>query len=327
MKIVFVVDGGKERGMGHVQQSVTLAGELKDKAEIIFLTKSDQSVINQIRNSNLSVIRRSHDDEILRSLKEINPQWIIIDKIDVVEDFARRIKEEISTKLAIFTNITAANKYADVAVTADYGSYFKNIKFFDEKTKTLYYYGPKYWILRKDFYEFRKKVKRAPFKIERILLIFGGSDPLNLTSAVLDTLLEREEDIRIDVILGLGFSYFNELNRILDKHTVKEKNVNIFRNIQNVAEMMFHSDLVMASPGLSLFEALSVGSPAIAMHQNALQAASYRGFIPTLDKKDLNKLPQIIKNRDFIDPYDEFIVNLEIGQGKEELIKVLSEGI
>lgn len=144
---------------------------------------------------------------------------------------------------------------------------------------------------------------------------------------MLDELLRLQEGFLIDVILGGGFKFIYELNHILQIHTDKRKNVNILRNIQNVAEMMFGADLVMASPGLSLFEALSVGTPVIAMHQNALQAEVYRGYIPTIDKGEINKLSNILDKRTFIDPCDEFIVNLEIGQGKKELIEVLLNGI
>lgn len=323
IKIAFVTDGGTEMGFGHVQQSLTLAHELKGKAKICFLTKSDETVVSHIENSRFDVIQGSSDYELFNVLSEMAPRLIIIDKIDVAEDFAKKIKEELSTRLAIFTNITPANKYADIAVTADYGSRFRNIRYFDEKTKTLYYYGPKYWILRKEFYELKKKIKEVPARIERILLIFGGSDPLSLTSTVLDELLDLKERFLIDVILGRGFNFTNELNRILNKYPEKKRSVNILRNIHNVAEMMFRADLVMASPGLSLFEALSVGSLSIAMHQNKLQAEAYRGFIPTLDKSNISKLSHIIESRSFINPYDKFIVDLEIGQGKEELIEVL----
>jgi UDP-2,4-diacetamido-2,4,6-trideoxy-beta-L-altropyranose hydrolase len=325
MKITFITDGGKEMGMGHVQQSVTLAQELKDNAEVIFLTKSDDSVINQIRNSHFDVIGKTDDDELLQSLQEISPQWVIIDKIDVAEDFAKRIKEETSTKLAIFTNITAANQYADIVVTADYGSYFKNIKFFDEQTKTLYYYGPKYWILRKEFCEWNNEAKKVADSIKKILIIFGGSDPLNITSAVLDELLGLREHYMIDIILGIGFTFVNELDQVLEKHIDKRKNVNIYKNIKNVAEIMFNADLAITSPGLSLFESLCVGTPVIAFHQNNIQkertAQVYRGFIPTLSISDVNKLPDLISKRRFIYPNDNFIRNLEIGQGKKELIE------
>lgn len=324
MKIVFVVDGGKDRGMGHIQQSVTLAGELKDKAEIIFLTKSDDSVISQIRNSDLSVIGRSNDDEILSSLKKIAPQWVIIDKMDVEEDFAKKIKEETSSKLAIFTNITAANQYADMAVTADYGAYFKNTKIFDEKTGTLYYYGPRYWILRKEFCQSNREAKIVAGRIERILIMFGGSDPLNITSAVLDELLVLKEHYVFDIILGTGFTFIGELNQILEKRADKRYRVNLYRNIANVADFMRHADLVITSPGLTLFESLCIGTPVIAFHQNAIQkertAQVYRGFIPTLSVDEVHKLPEMILQKKFINPDDDFVTNLQIGQGKKELV-------
>jgi UDP-2,4-diacetamido-2,4,6-trideoxy-beta-L-altropyranose hydrolase len=325
MKIAFVVDGGKDRGMGHVQQSLTLARELKDKADVIFLTKSDSSVVSQIRNADLSVIRKSNDDEILRSLKEIKPQWIIIDKMDVEEDFAKEIKEETSSKLAIFTNITAANQYADMAVTADYGTYFKNTKFFDEKTGTLYYYGPRYWILRKEFCQGHGKSQKAAYGIARILIMFGGSDPLNITSAVLDELLGLKEHYFFDIILGAGFTFFDELNQILERHADRRRHVNSYKNIENVAELMRNADLVITSPGLSLFESLCVGTPVIAFHQNKIQkertAQVYRGFIPTLSINDVNKLPDMILRKKFLNPNDDFIRNLQIGQGKKELVE------
>ncbi len=325
MKIAFVVDGGKDRGMGHVQQSVTLARELKDKADVIFLTKSDLSVVSKMRNSDLIVIVRSNDDEILRSLKEINPQWIIIDKMDVEEGFAKKIKEDTSSKLAIFTNITTANQYADMAVTADYGTYFKNTKFFDEKTGTLYYYGPRYWILRKEFCQGYGESKKVAEGIERILIMFGGSDPLNITSAVLNELLGLKEHYVFDIILGASFTFFDELNRVLEKYADRRRHVNSYKNIENVAELMRNADLVITSPGLSLFESLCVGTPVIAFHQNKIQkertAQVYRGFIPTLSIGDVHKLPEMILQRKFLNPNDDFIRNLQIGQGKKELVE------
>jgi hypothetical protein len=63
------------------------------------------------------------------------------------------------------------------------------------------------------------------------------------------------------------------------------------------------------------------------MHQNELQADAYRGFIPTIDKSEINRLADILAEKNFINPYDDFIVNLEIGQGKKELIDTFLKGI
>jgi len=332
-KIAFITDGGKNIGMGHIVQSTTLAIEIKaayKHFDIIFLTKSAKQIIKYIQEHGFNVFRKKTDDELFDTLKDIAPKLIIIDKIDVNEAFAKRIKENLSSKLAIFTNITSANRYADIAVIAviaDFGSNFRNIKYFNEKTNTLYCLGPKYWILRREFYELMKKKKKIPDKIQKILLLFGGSDPLNITTAALERLLTFEEDFFIDVVLGNGFRFYTSLKQVLYNCPVNNKKVEIFRNIKNVAEMMFKADLILTSPGLSLFEALSIGTPAIVFHQNALQADEYKGFISTLEKTEIHNLQSIIKNRKFVDPNSDFISKLEIGQGKEELLKILLENI
>ena len=63
------------------------------------------------------------------------------------------------------------------------------------------------------------------------------------------------------------------------------------------------------------------------MHQNEIQAEAYRGFIPTLDKREISRLSTMIDEGEFIDPRDDFIVNLEIGQGKRELVEMLLDNL
>ena len=78
MKIAFVTDGGLEMGMGHVYRSITLAEEIMDKAEIYFFTKSDEIVVSKIKNSGFNVLKLKDDEEMLKLLKERNPNIVII---------------------------------------------------------------------------------------------------------------------------------------------------------------------------------------------------------------------------------------------------------
>lgn len=321
MKIAFITDGGLEMGMGHVQQSITLAEELKDRAEIFFLTKSDEAVVNQIEDAGFITFKLNNDNEMLNLVQEIRPSTVIIDKIDVDEDFARRLKDSLKVKLAIFTNLTPANKFADIAVTADIGSQFRNIKFLDEKTNTLYFYGPKYWVLRNEFCKFKKKVKKLRNKVEKIVLIFGGSDVSNLTSTVANELLSLNDDFKIDIILGAHFEHLDMLDQVLAQYPSKKENVNVYKNIKNVAELMYKADLVIACPGLSAFEALCVGTPVIVMPHDSLQKETYQGFMRVLDKDEVSKLGDMITNADFTYSHEEHIRRMEIGEGKSELIE------
>jgi len=319
LKICFITDGGRRLGLGHVQQSISLARELVSEAEIFFLTKSDETVLAKISESGFEATRHPNDSEMFEHLKTKNPEIIIFDKLDVAEELARDIKQMLRARLVIFTNLTGANRYADVAVTADIGSRFENVRFFDEETKTQYFYGPKYWVLRSEFYEYQHRAKVSSGMLERVLLIFGGSDPANFTCASLEQLLQLERVFKIDVVLGAHFHHNNDVLRILKRHEGVYTDVTVHRNISNVAELMYSADLVLASPGLSAFEALRVGTPVIVFPQDALQRDTYQGFMRMLERNEVGVLGHMIDTGDFTYPTDQSIVRMEIGEGVEEL--------
>lgn len=307
-------------GMGHVQQSTTVARELRTAADVSFLTKSSETTAAAIRESGFDATRLQNDTEILQHLCAMNPDVIVFDKIDVDEQLARSIKQQLNAGLVIFTNLTRANLHADVAVTADIGSRFRNVSYTDPETRTHYYYGPRYWVLRPEFHQHKRQRSDSPDKVESVLLIFGGSDPLNLTSAALDALLSLDQDFRIATIVGAHFSHDEDLLRVLGRHGAKAASVTLHRNIKNVAELMGQADLVVASPGLSVFEALRVGTPVIVMPQDDLQRDTYKGFIRMVERDQVSKLAGMIERREFTYPDEDHIVQMEIGEGVQELV-------
>ena len=321
MKIIFIVDGGFKIGLGHVYQALTLAKMLNDFAKIKFLTKSDEIVANKIREAGFDAYKLSGDSEILEILKKEKPNIVIIDKIDVPSELAKAIKKVDNIKLVIFTNLTSANKYSDIAVTADIGSNFKSIRLFDDATRTLYFYGPKYWILRKEFHIYNKRNKMETKNIDNILLIFGGSDPKNLTTLVTKELLKYQREFKIEVIIGASFGHEDSLNQVIKEYKTDNKMVNLNKDITNVAELMFKADVVICSPGLSAFEALYVGTPILVIPQDELQRKTYQGFFELIGPEDANNILEIIENRGFTYPNQENIIDMEIARGTEELIK------
>jgi len=318
-KVCFITDGGTRHGLGHVQQSIAFAKELEAHASICFLTKSDQAVVAKIRDSGFITTQHLNDASIYCHLESVIPDVIIFDKIDVADELAKDIKRSLSAKLVIFTNLTRANRYADIAVTADIGSRFENIRFVDNETGTIYFYGPKYWVLRPEFYEYQRLGKKNVCQPIRILLIFGGSDPANLTVEALDQLLLLGRPMVIDIILGTHYKNNKDLLEVLRRHNSISKNVAIYQDISNVAEKMYRADLVLASPGLSAFEALRVGTPIIVIPHDVLQRDTYLGFMRMLEREELGKLGSMIQAGEFSYPTDEQIVRMKIGEGIQEL--------
>lgn len=320
MKIAIITDGSVEMGMGHVYRTLSLANELRkfNVNEIIFFTKSDEDVIKKIEENGFKVIKCSDNNDILKNIKNIKPDVVIIDDLGIEEDFAKNIRE-LCKKLIFFDNPNpSSNKYADIVVNAIVGSELKNRKYFDEENKTLYFYGPKYLILRNEFYKVKKEMlSRSKNKeTKNILIAFGGSDPSNLTCKVLEELLSKDRDFNINVVLGPKFQYEDELNNLLKRYSKSDK-IKIYKNIDNMAELMKDNDLIITSPGMTMFEALFLGIPVVVLYQNELQRECYDDYLKKISKTHLNPL----KEGYFIDAEH---TDLHIGKGKFEIIEAIT---
>lgn len=326
-RICVITDGGQRMGMGHVQQSMTLAKALRGAAEVSFLTKSDEQVVAAIREAGFEVSSFADDAQILAFLEAAPPDVVLFDKIDVGVDLARQIRTGLPSRLVIFTNLTAANAQAHMVVlqraadlATDPARRFRNEAFTDPASGARYFYGPRYWVLRPEFHVYRQRGKAPRRPPQRILLAFGGSDPTNLTSAVLDTLLGGEAPCVIDVILGRHFAHQDALERVLARHPARRQAVTLHRNVSNVAELMYAADLAITAAGMSMFEALCVGTPVIVIPQDDLQRDTYRGVMRLLEVDELGQLADIIARGDFSTPADPIVAAMEIGDGLDELI-------
>lgn len=327
LTICFVTDGGRQMGMGHVQQSMTLAKQLQGNAAIFFITKSNEMVLAAIRESGFQVTGLQDDMQIFEYLKKLNPEIIIFDKIDVDEKLAKKIRTELASRLVIFTNLTDANQYAHIAVLqraedlhVDPISRFENLSYINQSTKTRCFFGPKYWILRREFFEYKKLQKTTPEIIDHILLTFGGSDPTNLTCQVLEKLLEIDSTYHIDVVLGQQFCFHNEVADLLRRHGENGINVSLHSNVKNMAELMFNADLAITAAGMSMFEALCVGTSVIVIPQDQLQRDTYQGVVRMLEIDELGNLEKMIADADFSHSGDSNIIDMNIGLGLQELV-------
>lgn len=320
MKIVFITDGNSELGLGHIYQSRTLAKYVIQKAscevDLRFVTQSTPEIINLIEKEGFDVTGVKDDKAVLSCLIETIPDVIVFDKLNIEPLLAKTIKEQVPSKLCIFTCVTDANDYADLSVLADMGSNFKNI--YECKNGKTIMRGTKYWIMRPDFYEYAKRGKNASDKIKTITLIFGGADPQNYTAMVVEQLMKRDE-YEVNAIIGSAYPFEKELKNKISQKGCKA-NVNLMKNVTNMAEIMFNSDLVLSSPGLSMFEALKVNTPVISFWQSELQRDVYGDYIKTYGPQDVEKVLELINTKEYIYPNDSFIKGLEIGCGLDDII-------
>ena len=324
-RIAIITDGGLSMGMGHVYRTLSLADNLLAFAQIEFVTQSGDIVVQKVKDSGFSVSKFNNEEEIQHYLAYRNPDVVVIDKLDVAPCFSRYIKETLKAKVVIFGNLSLGNRYADVVVNAIIGTDFKNRSFFDKSTRTLYLQGPKYLVLRDEFYENTKQcVYRA--NLRNVLLIFGGSDPANLSCKVLRKIFRMEHNLKVDIVLGPQFGFISELNNILELADKSRDDVAIHYDVDNVSHFMLNSDLVMTSGGTTMFEAFCLGLPTIAFYQNELQKVMFKGFIMTYDLAEIRDFESFVLS--IYKAYHQHkrdIDALDVGGGKREILKSILE--
>lgn len=283
------------------------------------MTKSSKEVNSILEADGFEVIACNDDDAIFEYLIDHYPDVVIVDKLDFSADLAKRIKTKLPSTFAIFTCVTEANQYADVTVMGAMDSHFQNIKERVNEERTLSFHGPRYLIIRPEFFRYFNDKSEFTGKV---LLLLGGADPSNITCSIINTLIESGNRYSVKVIIGRAFSNKDELEYIV---TYNHSNtyVEVIDNTSVVSDYMEWADVAIVSPGISFFEALKTKTPVIVFNQNQLQHDAWYEDMTTYDKEDIHLIPELIKKRDFVYPDDPRVVGMDIGNGVEELIQTI----
>jgi spore coat polysaccharide biosynthesis predicted glycosyltransferase SpsG len=299
-KITFVVDGGSKLGMGHVVHSLTLAEELRGKAEISLVTCSNKMTMAMWEAASFDCQYAKTNKGRVSRLEAIRPQIVIVDRLEVDAGFAYWVRHGLGARLAIMNCITKdALTVADLVVCAfapgcdAYGpGNRRDRKMVYDSTgdyPALWMTGPRYWVLRREFYLAERDEEAIS-----ILVRIGGSDSKATASAIKDVLAGQE----VTVITSMDLS------------------------ASDMVQTMIKARVAICSPGLTPFEALLVGTPVIIIPQNEVQRLAYN-TMPLLEKEDIGKLPSMIERGEFIRPDSPVVKAMQIGQGKHEVIEAI----
>jgi spore coat polysaccharide biosynthesis predicted glycosyltransferase SpsG len=321
-RIIIYTEGGFYLGLGNIYRMMELAKSLvkkKPELKVTFATSSENYVIELIQNNGF-VVRHAQIETLPDWISTQNFKILIIDKLNIEETFVQKIRnnKREDFKIVIFGNLSSANNISDLVINAIIGTDFSNNDYVDE-FGTRYLTGPKYLTLRDEFihhaYDYKNECKN-------ILLLFGGTDQANYSCKVLEDLLHASIQYNITLVIGKGYTYYDELESILNN----AQNIKILKDIKNVNEVMLANDFLITSPGTALFEGLYLGLPCLALYQNESQKKVFGDFFMTKSYEDIKNLSEYIqKVYDDFENYLERIDKFEVGRGKDEIINQIIE--
>ncbi len=250
--IVFRVDGYKEIGMGHIYRCITLAHHLIAH-DIIFATKKQHSEgLEKIKESKFQFKQINDTRDFFKFLKSVKADIVINDCLDSTAEYITEIKKH-AERVITFEDLGTGIEYADAVINALYENTGKRDNVFS---------GEKYICLKEEF--LTEKPVKISEKAKNILVLFGGTDPSNLTKEIYKLALEVtkfNKDIKFTFLIPLSYDY--------KKNNIKDaQNIKIISHVNRVSSYMKEADLAFTSQGRTVFELASLGIPSIVLAQN-----------------------------------------------------------
>ena len=252
-KIVLRCDGYKEIGMGHIYHCLTLAYALTGHEVIIVTNEKHTEGLKKIQDSYMKYITIQNDQDFFKFLGEYKPNIIVNDCLDTEEKYIKKLKE-LCEKVVTIEDMGMGARYADIVINALY----------NEQKNSNEYYGPKYVCLRNEFLV--SKPKKFRDEVENILVVFGGTDPANLTKKVYNIAKEitkTHSEICFTFITGIGYNC-----RENDLVSDEKSNIKVLNDVNNISMYMQQADISFTSQGRTVYELASLGVPSIVLAQN-----------------------------------------------------------
>lgn len=270
-RIFFRSDAGAQIGYGHFIRTLALADMLKDDFECTFFTQSPTVYqIEQVAKVCTIVALPSDDTRFNLFLNYLSgDEIVVLDNYFFTSNYQLKIKEK-GCKLVCIDDMHDKHYYADIVINQGLG--YSESDYSCEKY-TRFALGLEYSLLRKPFLEasnsflFPDKSKGL-----RVFVAFGGSDFLNLTSKVINRIVNI--DMVTDIIAIVGDSY-NVKDIVNNNKVTYKKNLSAMDLVQ-----LFQSvDCAILPASTMLNEALACGTSIIGGYYIDNQEHDYYMFL------------------------------------------------
>ncbi len=268
------VDANETIATGHMMRCLSIADAAKDFGEDTTFIMADERADMLVKSKGYhSVILHTQwddmDGEIEKMLDIIRKNSIshlLIDSYQVTEKYLMSLSEE--TKVTYIDDLDKFIYPVDTLIC--YAAYYDKFNYASKYSDTKLLLGTKYVPLRREFCGLKKKLIHD--RIERILVLSGGTDRMNVLQQILDAAVSFE-NIHIDAICGIYNPNFDMLCKRYDSC----ENISLHRSTDNIISYMQSADVAISAGGTTLYELCACGTPTISyiIADNQIDNASW----------------------------------------------------
>lgn len=259
-KIVVLTEADEKVASGHLKECGVLTEELQRVGYGAMLWVNEDIPEGFLKGISVDYFKYRRPIEagiadVISYIKQETVPLLIINLRNVDNELILEIKKECDIWILCIDEFGHRRLDCDIIVNPMIDKSFGQ---YEGRYKRMFL-GNKYLVLPTKYHEWNQKEKKINDKIEEITISMGGVDINNTTGKIVNWLQEQKLGmIKINVVLGGGYPYFNELQSV-----IKSSNFSIFQNINYLDKLFFNSDIAFCAGGNTLHELACIGTLAI----------------------------------------------------------------
>lgn len=263
--ILIRTEGYREIGLGHIYRCLLLANNLIDHDILFVISNKSDLGIRKLHESNYPYVIVEDDNEVGDLIVKYKADILINDILDTTKEYVTYCKS-FGVRVVNFEDLGSGAEVADAVINDLYEK---------QNNNKNHYWGSDYYCIRDEF--LLSQPAKYKSKAREVLVIFGGTDPCNLTQRLLDIVATIEiPDIHYTFILGMGYNKFETLQSMVEE---LELNVDIVRDVKLITEYMKKADIAISSQGRTMLELASMAVPTILLAQNSREQHHEFGYL------------------------------------------------
>ncbi len=291
LNIAFRVDSSYQMGIGHVMRCLTLAKMLQqtDNVRILFFCRTAKGNINQVildagfevvemqaprtdvqgalfHSSWLGASQQEDARELLALAQALGIgsfDHLIVDHYGIDSSWHQMLSA-FSCRIMVIDDLGDRDHDCDILLDQTFNC--QDLKYRQRvPAHCRLLLGTEFALLRAEFQCDSEAIRqrRAQADIRHVLVMFGGSDPDNLSLKTLQILIRRPEIEKVSVIMGRSALHYETImNYCRDK-----PGLHCYHAPEHIAELMLSADLAIGAAGTTAWERCACGLPSVAVIQ------------------------------------------------------------
>jgi UDP-2,4-diacetamido-2,4,6-trideoxy-beta-L-altropyranose hydrolase len=258
-KWAFRCDASHGIGCGHVMRLIALAeAALAQEIEIVWLV--DQGAADIVRsrhknnNMNEIVVEQTKETQIQQIIKQDQIDLVVFDGYHFQGEYIERLVNELDCFVAILDdNADLSWPKVDCIINGGFGA--EELGYQRDDSAKYLITGPAYYLLRQEFNKTRasmlsQRPSNPSLVKQRCLVMFGGSDPLQLSDWFVSHAQYWPSDVYFSLLVGEKACLSDESVNALKHYD----NLDLIYSSNNMAELIAQHDFVISAAGGALYE-------------------------------------------------------------------------